>query len=109
MPEARIRTSSDVAGTRSTDIKNILTSARYLVNVTRQEMLGYASAATSNRFRYEQVEKIGDERVLVCHICAPDFYEGRVFGPAHFIATSVDNVPIAHIKKKQHACAHCLY
>ena len=61
--KARIGSSWDVAGTRSTDIKKDLTSARQLANVTRKETLGYDSASTPNGFHLEQVEEIGDVRI----------------------------------------------
>ena len=108
LAEARIGTSSNVAGTRSTDVKNHLASARDLANVTREEMLWYSSAATSNGFHHEHVKEISYARILVRHVCAPDDNEDRVFGPEHFIATIIDNAPIGHSEKRQKDCAHCL-
>ena len=48
--EARNGTSSNDAGTRSTEFKNYFTSARDLPNVTREEMLGCRSATTVKPF-----------------------------------------------------------
>ena len=109
MPEARIETSSDVPRTRRTDIEHDLTSARELVNVTQEEMLVCGSAATSNGLHDEQVDEIGDARILVRHVCAPHGNAGRSLGPAHSIATRIGDAPIGHSEKKQHARAHCLH
>ena len=65
MPEARIGTSSNVAGSPSLDIQSNLTSALDLANVTRVEMLRYGSAAKSNGFHQDHVEDIGDARIQV--------------------------------------------
>ena len=72
-------------------------------------MFGYRSAATSKSFHHKQVEEIGDARILVRNVWAPDVREGRVLGPAHSIATRISDAPIGHSEKKQHARAHCLH
>ena len=109
MPEARIETSSDVPGTRCAYIKNDLTSVRELANVTREKMLVCGSAATSNGFHHEQVKEIGDARILVRHVCAPDANAGRSLGPAHSLSTPIGNASINHSQKQQRACGHWLH
>ena len=109
VPEARIETSSDVPGTRRTYIKNDLTFDRELANVTREKMLVCGSAATSKGFHHEQVEEIGDARILVRHVCAPHVNAGRFLGPVHSIATRIGNAPICHSQKQQRGRGHYLH
>ena len=109
VPEARIETSSDVPGTRCTYIKNDLTSVLELANVTREKMLVCGSAATSKGFHHEHVKEIGDARIQVRHVCAPDANAGRSLGPAHSIAARIGNAPIGHFEKQQRACGHWLH
>ena len=100
---------SEVPGTRCTYINTDLTSARELANVTLKYMLVYGSAATSNGFHHDQVEKIGDAWILARHVCAPNVKAGRSLCPAHSIATRIGYAPFRHSEKKRRAGGHCLY
>ena len=63
--DGRIVTSSNYAGSPSTEMKNYFTSARDLANVELEEILVYWYLTTLNGLHHEQVEEIVDIPILV--------------------------------------------